>query len=322
VISALLALVRLHSAPVLVRVAETLRSLLDHGVRRHGRPVRLVPRASCSARCSSSKAVSRRPSSRRPSASRWPRPMAASCASTFKLCEIAGYSAEEMTSDVVSGHHPPIRPRADLAYVRRTLAGEIDTIFPMEKRYVRKDGSMVWVNLTVSLVRKRNRRARLLHRGDRGHHVRPQACRTALRTTVRAGPRRPGHQQPRGQRILLMNQAFIEIVRLPHRGDPHRRGMARARAAGQGAARCGRCIDWSKEWQAEQSSLGNGRAFGHCAATAAAETVLLSRQRLGDEMMLAAIDISHTQGGGRSKPGNTLMSSNASTAPRSGANWT
>src|SRR5262245_15825016 len=37
--------------------------------------------------------------------------------------------------------------------MRRILAGEIDT-FLMEKRYIRKDGSVAWVNLTVSVMRK------------------------------------------------------------------------------------------------------------------------------------------------------------------------
>ncbi len=40
----------------------------------------------------------------------------------------------------------------DLDLVRRVLAGEIAT-YTMEKRYLRPDGSQVWVNLTVSLVR-------------------------------------------------------------------------------------------------------------------------------------------------------------------------
>ncbi|HEX2107756.1 MAG TPA: PAS domain S-box protein, partial [Rubrobacteraceae bacterium] len=41
----------------------------------------------------------------------------------------------------------------DLEQAGRLLAGEIDT-YSMEKRYVKKDGSAVWVNLTVSLVRE------------------------------------------------------------------------------------------------------------------------------------------------------------------------
>ena len=40
----------------------------------------------------------------------------------------------------------------DLAYVEQMLAGEIQT-YSMEKRYIRKDGSEVWINLTVALVR-------------------------------------------------------------------------------------------------------------------------------------------------------------------------
>lgn len=39
----------------------------------------------------------------------------------------------------------------DVANVHRLLANEIQT-YAMEKRYIRKDGSSVWVNLTVSLV--------------------------------------------------------------------------------------------------------------------------------------------------------------------------
>ena len=36
--------------------------------------------------------------------------------------------------------------------MRRLLAGEFET-FSMEKRYIRKDGLLIWVQLTVSLLR-------------------------------------------------------------------------------------------------------------------------------------------------------------------------
>ena len=42
--------------------------------------------------------------------------------------------------------------RAPRARVARRLAGEIAT-YTMEKRYLRPEGSLVWVSLTVSLVR-------------------------------------------------------------------------------------------------------------------------------------------------------------------------
>jgi PAS domain S-box-containing protein len=43
----------------------------------------------------------------------------------------------------------------DLGYVNQLLKGIIPT-YSMEKRYIRKDGSLVWVNLTVALVREIN----------------------------------------------------------------------------------------------------------------------------------------------------------------------
>jgi len=40
----------------------------------------------------------------------------------------------------------------DLNQMRQVLSGEINT-YSMEKRYIRQDRSLVWINLTVSLVR-------------------------------------------------------------------------------------------------------------------------------------------------------------------------
>jgi diguanylate cyclase (GGDEF)-like protein/PAS domain S-box-containing protein len=68
-----------------------------------------------------------------------------------KLCDILGYSAEELlqrTAREIS--HPEDRDAATEER-KRLLAGEIDT-FSVEKRYLRKDGGVVWVNLTASLV--------------------------------------------------------------------------------------------------------------------------------------------------------------------------
>ena len=69
-----------------------------------------------------------------------------------RLCEIVGYTADEMlTLDFQSVTHPDDLD-ADLANARALLAGEIET-YATEKRYVRKDRSVVWITLTVSLVR-------------------------------------------------------------------------------------------------------------------------------------------------------------------------
>ena len=69
-----------------------------------------------------------------------------------KLCAIVGYTAAELLARTFQDITHPDDLDTDLAYVRQMLAGERRT-YSMEKRYFRKEGSIVWVNLTVSLTR-------------------------------------------------------------------------------------------------------------------------------------------------------------------------
>lgn len=69
-----------------------------------------------------------------------------------KLCDIVGYSHPELMDRTFKDITYPDDIEADLEYLRRTLANEIQT-FSREKRYIRKDGSLVWINLTTALVR-------------------------------------------------------------------------------------------------------------------------------------------------------------------------
>ncbi|UJX41853.1 response regulator [Desulfovibrio sp. JY] len=69
-----------------------------------------------------------------------------------KLCDIVGYSCEELLGMTFQHVTYPDDLDADMVQVRQVLAGAIDT-YNREKRYIRKDGSIVWVNLTVALVR-------------------------------------------------------------------------------------------------------------------------------------------------------------------------
>jgi formate hydrogenlyase transcriptional activator len=69
-----------------------------------------------------------------------------------KLCAIVGYPREELLQLSFQDITHPDDLATDLDHVRRVLSGEIPT-YSMEKRYLRKDGSLVWANLTVSLVR-------------------------------------------------------------------------------------------------------------------------------------------------------------------------
>ena len=69
------------------------------------------------------------------------------------LCGIVGYTQEEMLEKTFQDITHPDDLEADLELVRAMLRGERE-IYSVEKRYVKKDGSIVWVNLTVSLVRE------------------------------------------------------------------------------------------------------------------------------------------------------------------------
>jgi two-component system sensor histidine kinase UhpB len=69
-----------------------------------------------------------------------------------KLCEIVGYTHEELLGMTFQEVTYPADLDRDLLHVRKMIDGEIDR-YAIEKRYVRKDGSLVWINLTASLLR-------------------------------------------------------------------------------------------------------------------------------------------------------------------------
>ena len=68
-----------------------------------------------------------------------------------RLCDIVGYTREELYKLTFQDITHPDDLATDLEYVQKMLAGKIN-IYSMEKRYFHKDGSIVWINLTVSLV--------------------------------------------------------------------------------------------------------------------------------------------------------------------------
>jgi PAS domain S-box-containing protein len=74
-----------------------------------------------------------------------------------RLCEILGYTQAELHGkSFLDITHPEDR-EASLTVIRRLLAGEISS-HSIEKRYVRKDGAIVWARLFLTLERAQDNR--------------------------------------------------------------------------------------------------------------------------------------------------------------------
>jgi len=69
------------------------------------------------------------------------------------LCAMLGYSAQELAGLTWADLTYPADLAADEAQFRRVVAREIDT-YALEKRYIRKDGDVVWAALSAGCVRK------------------------------------------------------------------------------------------------------------------------------------------------------------------------
>jgi diguanylate cyclase (GGDEF)-like protein/PAS domain S-box-containing protein len=69
-----------------------------------------------------------------------------------KFCDMLGYTRDEILGKPANSFTHPDDREDNSSYRQQLLAGE-QSGFHAEKRYVRKDGSLIWVNRTVSLVR-------------------------------------------------------------------------------------------------------------------------------------------------------------------------
>lgn len=67
------------------------------------------------------------------------------------ICDMLGYSKEELVKSSFQEITHPDDLAADLAFVSQMLQKDRET-YQMEKRYIRKDGATIWVLLSVSLT--------------------------------------------------------------------------------------------------------------------------------------------------------------------------
>jgi PAS domain S-box-containing protein len=74
-------------------------------------------------------------------------------AANDRLCEILGYSLSELQQTDWAQLTHPDDLEADVIQFNRVLAGEIDR-YSLDKRFIRKDGAIIWTSIAVSCVRK------------------------------------------------------------------------------------------------------------------------------------------------------------------------
>lgn len=68
-----------------------------------------------------------------------------------KFCDIVGYTHDEMLTHTFQDITHPDDLQKNLFHLQKLLRGEVNT-FAGEKRYFHKNGGIVWIHLTVSLV--------------------------------------------------------------------------------------------------------------------------------------------------------------------------
>src|ERR1700747_1931709 len=70
------------------------------------------------------------------------------------LCTMLGFSEEEMRKKHCVEFSPPEDAEKDWAYFEQLRAGSIDR-YQLDKRFFRRDGSLIWGRLSISLLNNR-----------------------------------------------------------------------------------------------------------------------------------------------------------------------
>lgn len=132
------------------------------------------------------------------------------------LCQIIGYSASELMTKTFQDITYPDDLNTDLKYLRQLLAGEIKS-YQMEKRYFHKNGSLVWVLLSVSMVMRQD--------GDPSHFVAQiQAINERKQTEALLKTQMTGAQELQNN-LKVLHEITIELTNITNLDNFYRRSV-------------------------------------------------------------------------------------------------
>ena len=158
-----------------------------------------------------------------------------------KFCEIAAYSAEELLTKTYIGlTHPQDRQR-ELKEVARVIRGKTDS-WSIEKRCVRKDGRVIWVDVHAAALR-----------GSSGQVIRI----TAMIQDVTA--RKQAEQQQRDAQERLKKQLQERTAEMSQMLRSLRSQVAKRKPANQLLRAIQELIDRCIGSIGDKSSAGRGR---------------------------------------------------------------
>jgi PAS domain S-box-containing protein len=130
-----------------------------------------------------------------------------------RLAEMLGYTVEELTPLGVPGITHPEDMQQDFDFVKEMRAGTRDS-FSRRKRYIRKDGSLVWADLSVSLVRTYE--GEPSHVVSHVHDVTESMETSLLFESMFENSVVPKVIADDEQRIVDLNHAATELIGVPH----------------------------------------------------------------------------------------------------------
>ena len=203
------------------------------------------------------------------------------------LCAIVGYSQQELLAKTFQDITFPEDLADDLAQVERMLTRQINS-YTLEKRYRHKDGHTVWINLSVALAWAAD--------GTPDYFISVvediSARKTAEQRFIQLFEKAPVALVTcnRAGQIQLMNQAYVDLFGYSIQDTPLLDDWRR-KVLVDPAQRAAAETDWTNRWDSgDQRGVHTSENLALC-RDGTSKTVLLSRTRLGEEMMVVAIDI-------------------------------